>query len=155
MSEDKRKEDSGKEDGGKEDGGKEGSGKERRRSPRVKATHDVVLNQQDADEADAIPFSAKSVDLNLGGIYCMLGRYVPLFSKMSITLNLPVSNDDSTSHVYECGLEGVVVRIEPEEPDDSVDEYHCALAFVNTDEEVELLLAKYLLQTMVRTGDVN
>ncbi|MFT7626108.1 MAG: c-di-GMP-binding flagellar brake protein YcgR [Myxococcota bacterium] len=151
MSEDKRKE-----DGGKEDGGKEDSGKERRRSPRVKATHDVVLNQQDGDEADAIPFSAKSVDLNLGGIYCTLGRYVPLFSKMSITLNLPVSNnDDSTTHVYECGLEGVVVRIEPEEPDDSVDEYHCALAFVNTDEEVELLLAKYLLQTMVRTGDVN
>ncbi len=129
-------------------------GKERRRSPRVKAEHDLVLNQQ-IDDGDAIPFSAKSVDLNLGGIYCTLGKYVPLFSKMSITLNLPVTDDDGVTHVYECGLEGVVVRIEPEEPTDNVDEYHCALAFVNTDEDVELLLAKYLLQTMVRTGEVN
>ncbi len=125
--------------------------KDRRRSPRVKAEHDVTLQE---DSTEAIPFYAKSADLNLGGIYCTLGRHTPLFSKMSITLNLPVMDDEGETRVIECALDGVVVRIEPEEPTAGCEEYHCALAFVNTDEDVELLLAKYLLQTMVR-GEVN
>ncbi len=125
--------------------------KERRRTPRVRAEHDVTLQE---DSTEAIPFYAKSVDLNLGGIYCTLGRHTPLFSKMSITLNLPVIDDEGMTHVFECGLDGVVVRIEPEESVQGCEEYHCALAFVNTDEDVELLLAKYLLQTMVR-GEIN
>lgn len=129
--------------------------KERRRTPRVKAEHDMTLTTvPEHQSAEAVPFRAKSVDLNLGGIYCVLASHMPLFTKMQITLNLPVQDDGGMTHLFECLLEGVVVRIEPEDPTEGCDEYQCAMAFVNTDSDVELVLAKYLLQTMAG-GPVN
>lgn len=122
----------------------EGS-KERRRSPRIKAEHEFQLR---GDSGEAI--GARSVDINLGGIYCTLDAYLPMFSKLEITLNLPVIDDEGVTHLFECGMEAVIVRIEPEDPDPEISDYQSAMAFVNIDEDVELVLAKYLLQSLVR-----
>lgn len=123
-------------------------GPERRRTPRVKATHELTLKQ--GDGAGAMSFQATSVDLNLGGIYCMLNAHLPLFSKMQITLQLPIADDDGDIHRFEVGVEGVVVRMDPEDYEPTTDEYACAMAFVNTDPDVELVLAKYLLQSLMQ-----
>ncbi len=116
---------------------------ERRRTPRVKATHELVLH---ASGGDGI--SATSVDLNLGGIYCTLARYIPLFTKIQVGMSLPVADEGGQQHMYDLVLEGVVVRMEPEEPSDGCTAYACAMAFVNLEPEAELVLAKHLLQML-------
>jgi len=88
---------------------------------------------------DEIRFSAKAVDLNLGGLYCTLDKRVELFSKMDVTLNMPV---DGT--VHDVMLEGIVMRVE----EDGKGGFDAALAFTNADPKTERLLARYLLQTM-------
>ena len=121
---------------------------ERRRTPRVAAEHELTLRSAVADAGGAI--SATSIDLNLGGIYCTLNRHIPLFSKMEVTLELPIRDEDEELHQLEVGLVGVVVRIEPEEPDPEVTSYAAALAFVNLDPQAELALARYILQALVQ-----
>ena len=116
---------------------------ERRRSPRIKATHELVLQ---AGEGNG--FHATSVDLNLGGIYCTLDRHLPLFTKMHVGMTLPISDEKGGEHLFRLGFEGVVVRMEPEEAEPGCDAYACAMAFVNVEAEAELALAKYLLQSM-------
>jgi c-di-GMP-binding flagellar brake protein YcgR len=116
---------------------------DRRRSPRVKAEHELVLQV-----GEGAGFNATSVDLNLGGIYCTLDRHLPLFTKMHIGMALPVLTDQGTQHTFELGFEGVVVRMEPEEDSDDCSGYACAMAFVNVAPEAELVLAKYLLQSL-------
>lgn len=118
---------------------------ERRRTPRVKATHELILTP----EGDPV-IPARSVDINLGGIYCVLERHVGMFSKMQLELELPILDDEGGTHVFQCGFDAVVVRVEPEEPGPDGTKYKCAMAFVNIDEDVELVLARYLLQTLVR-----
>ena len=115
----------------------------RRRSPRIRAAHDLVLHIFEGEG-----FKATSVDLNLGGIYCSLDRYVPLFEKMQIAMSLPLTNEDGDEHVFPVEFEGVVVRMEPDEPQPGTDSYACAMAFVNVTAEAELILAKYLLGTL-------
>ena len=116
---------------------------ERRRSPRIKAKHELVLQ---AGEGSG--FNATSIDLNLGGIYCTLDRHLPLFTKMHVGMALPVLDEHGTEHKFDLGFEGVVVRMEPEEPSEHCDGYACAMAFVNVAPEAELVLAKYLLQSL-------
>jgi c-di-GMP-binding flagellar brake protein YcgR len=118
--------------------------KERRRSPRVKAQHNLVLK----GDGDA-EIRAQSVDLNLGGIYCELDRHIPLFTKLGVQLTLPlILEEGKEPEEFAVSMEGVVVRVEPEEPQDGLDAYACAMAFVNMDPDSELIVARYLLQAI-------
>lgn len=119
---------------------------DRRRTPRVRAEHEVVLRSEGAAD-----FKARSVDLNLGGIYCTLDRHVPLFTKVGMALSLPIQFPDELLWC-DLDLEGVVVRMEPEDPTPGVDEYACAMAFVHISEDAELVVAKYILQALVKEG---
>ncbi len=119
---------------------------ERRRSPRVRVVHELRVESGVGDESQLL--AATSVDLNLGGIYCTLSGFLPLFSKLHIGLDLPVASEDGGIGRYAVTVEGVVVRIEPDAPDPSLTEHSCAIAFMNVDPDVELLLAKYLLQVI-------
>ena len=119
---------------------------DRRRTPRVRAEHELVLKA----EGDA-EFKARSVDLNLGGIYCTLDRHVPLFTKIGIALTLPIQLPDEMLWC-ELDLEGVVVRMDPEEPRPEVTDYACAMAFVHMSEDAELVVAKYILQALVKSS---
>jgi hypothetical protein len=118
---------------------------ERRRNPRLKAEHELELRGASGES-----IGARSIDISLGGVYCTLDAHLPMFSRLEITLNLPVVDDEGVTHLLECGMEAVIVRIEPEDPDPEVHDYHSAMAFVNLEEDVELILAKYLLQSLVR-----
>jgi c-di-GMP-binding flagellar brake protein YcgR len=126
---------------------------ERRRSPRLKATHEVVLSTgSDFGEGSGERIVAQSVDLSLGGVYCTLDRYLPVFSKFRLHLTLPLRDADGADVVEECEVQAVVVRIQPEEPLASCNSYEAALAFLGVGEHTELVLARYLLQAMLR-GD--
>ena len=118
-------------------------GANRRRSPRVQAAHELVLHC-----GDGTSIAATSVDLNLGGIYCTLSRHQPLFTKLQIGMSLTIRGEDDERRAFELALDAVVVRMEPEEPTPGCEDYACAMAFVNVSPEAELLLAKYLLQSI-------
>ncbi len=120
--------------------------RERRRSPRVKAEHELTLTAQGATDEGA--FIARSIDVSLGGIYCNVDRHIPLFTKLSIALTLPLFDEHQHRHLLRIPVEGVVVRMEPEEPEDGRAEYSCAVAFVHPDPDIELVIAKYILQSM-------
>ncbi|MFT5433901.1 MAG: hypothetical protein ACI9OJ_004611 [Myxococcota bacterium] len=129
--------------------------RERRRSPRIKADHEVVLSDPTEGEG-AAPLVGRSVDINLNGIYCGLNRCMPMFTKLQINLRLPVVlREGGEAEIFELPLEAVVVRMDPETPDATVDHYHCALAFVNTDADAELVLARYLLQEIAHSEVVS
>ena len=75
---------------------------ERRRSPRLKATHEVVLSTgSDFGEGSGERIVAQSVDLSLGGVYCTLDRYLPVCSKFRLHLTLPLGVADGADVVEE------------------------------------------------------
>ena len=121
---------------------------ERRRSPRVKAEHELSLTAQ--GQSDEGAFIARSIDVSLGGIYCNVDRHIELFSKLSIALTLPLFDEHDHRHLLRIPVEGVVVRMEPEEPESGRTQYACAVSFVHPDPDIELVIAKYILQTMAR-----
>jgi c-di-GMP-binding flagellar brake protein YcgR len=127
---------------------------ERRRTPRVTMERELVLFPGGEGQAgvgqedDAIV--AHSVDVNLGGIYCRINRYLPLFTKMGVVIHLPLlkSEEQSESPVE---VEAVLVRVEPEEAIEDCTEYFCALAFLDLPENSELTLARYILQNIMQS----
>ena len=72
-----------------------------------------------------------------------------MFTKLAVNLRLPVAlHEGAEREILELPLEAVIVRMEPEDPDPKLDHYYCALAFVNTDPDAELILARYMLQSL-------
>ncbi len=123
-------------------------GSERRRSPRVPARHDLVVRPIDADGTE---LRAQSVNLNLGGLYCTLDHWLQPFTKIAISLSLPISLDVDESKSVDIAVDGVVVRIEPAKREVGRTSYECAVAFVGLDEDAELAIARYLLAELVRS----
>ena len=127
---------------------REKRGSERRRSPRIQARHELTLRAHGGTSGH--DFRAHSVDLNLGGIYCALDRFVPVFSKHEVRMTLPVSLDDANPMNAELVADAVVVRMSPAHAEHGRASYDCALAFVTLSEEAELAIARYLLAELVR-----
>lgn len=83
---------------------------DRRRAPRVRAR--VVLSS----EKDGEPFVMETVDISVSGAYCVVDRFVPLMSRVSIAMELPdEAGEASASGPRTVQAEGIVVRVEPEE----------------------------------------
>ncbi len=119
---------------------------ERRRTPRIRARHDLHLQVDDQSE----PVRATSIDISLGGIYCHVEAPIPLFTKVMLNLTLPLYDANDKRHVFRVPVEGVVVRMEPEDREEGRAEYACALAFLHGDPDVELVIAKFVLQQLAR-----
>lgn len=86
----------------------------------------------------SINFKARSIDINLGGIYATLDQDVPCFSQMEVSLNVPI---DGRMHPVK--LEAVVVRCEPSSSIPG--SFDAALAYDYIPPETEDLLCRYLV----------
>jgi hypothetical protein len=127
----------------------ENSGNERRLTPRIKAEHKVVLKGEGT--ASDIHANAQSIDLNLGGIYCLLSEYMELFTKLQVELTLPIQDGENGLMPMALNTTAVVVRIDPEHKDPECKSYDCALAFVGLSTDAELVLARYMLQAIAHS----
>jgi hypothetical protein len=117
---------------------------ERREHPRFDSEFAVQL----AVREGSLPVGtlvSQSRNLSLGGIYCHLSRFVPVLTKLQLTLLLPFrgkkKGDVKTQMVR---VDGVVVRTSPEEEKAGVSDYEIACAFLTVDDETKKMLAKYI-----------
>ena len=69
----------------------------------------------------------------MNGIYCTVNHHVPLFDKILVTFVSP-EHDGIPTHIVS-QLEGVVVRVEPEQKEEERTEYNIALFFQNLSQQ--------------------
>ncbi len=78
---------------------------ERRRANRVKAR--VKVNSS----SEAEPLCMETLDVSASGTYCLVDRFVPLMSKVSVTLEIPTENGPARR----VRADAIVVRAEPDD----------------------------------------
>ena len=116
---------------------------ERRRTPRVKTEHQIVLKGD--TEGSGIGIKARSIDVNLGGVHCTLTRRLDLFTRLKLEFTLPIVEAERGIVNATVRATAVVVRMEPVET-----AFDCALAFVGLSADDELILARFMLQSIAR-----
>jgi hypothetical protein len=79
----------------------------------------------------------------MNGLYCTVNRYLPVFDKLLITFVNP-ARDRIPPHVIS-EIEGVVVRVEPEQPEEERSAYNIALYFSELTEQQQQTLYEFML----------
>jgi hypothetical protein len=115
--------------------------KERRKHKR--ALLQIPIDMRSLDAA-AKTFTTKTVNLSAGGFYCRLPLFVPVLTKLKISMVIP-STDISgkqEDHVITC--EGMVVRTVPDKPKPGARAYEIACFFTDIDDYDRLIIEQYL-----------
>ena len=94
---------------------------ERRRYPRVAKSLAIKLKDREAD------FVTETKNVSCIGAYCTVNAYVPVLTKLRITLVLPKGRDVKASKPINC--EGTVVRVEKCPPGIEANRYNIAIYF--------------------------
>ena len=97
---------------------------ERRRHPRVR----VALTGETLGEVPVLPVTVN--DISLGGFSCITASFVPVGTKLEISLTLPFEEVPQV-----ISLRGKVLRIKPEKPDRLSRRYGVALSFLDPEGE--------------------
>jgi hypothetical protein len=119
------------------------SGSERRRSPRIPADHPVKLGAEMPADAEC-----RCINISLGGVYCTLATKVALYTKMEVSIALPIVDGEGTVREIPVSFAGAVVRLE--EAPSGEKGYRAALVFQDMSDETEWVIGKYLLQNYRR-----
>jgi len=113
---------------------------ERRRHPRGRL---VVPSRIAGTDVSA---ECETFDLSANGLSCWLDRPLSLFTKVKITLMLPLAqrsgNHRENAQPIECA--GVVVRSEPEACPQGTGQYHTAIFFNHIDEQAMEVIQRYV-----------
>jgi hypothetical protein len=112
-------------------------GADKRRHPRISSRVPV----RSGDPADRLEM--ESLNLSLEGVYCTASRYLPVMTKLRVTLQLPPIAGPKSDADAEIEAEAVVVRIDPGEDADA-GKYNVALFFSKMGKEDRIRLAEYL-----------
>lgn len=113
---------------------------ERRSSVRVPArlAMEIKIGGADATEVSSLNVSAN-------GVYFASSTYIPVLTKLDITLDLPTEGGgDKRGDSVSC--RGVVVRTQPEEEQPGLSEYEIACFFTSIDEADRETLESYILK---------
>lgn len=109
-----------------------------RRAPRVAARLQIELTVDDSVSSE----TGSTINISANGVYFTSTRYLEPLTKLGMRLLLPGESDDSELEALD--VSGVVVRVEPEEADDSVEEYEIACFFTDTTPEFRERLGRYV-----------
>ena len=117
-------------------------GEERRAHPRVKAdlaAHIVTSKQRDQHVV------VRSKNISCSGLYFHLDRYIAPFQKLHLSIIVPlVERKRVRNEVIQ--IDAVTVRVEPEEEDSDVLDYHVAIFFENISEKDRQIIDRYVKQ---------
>ena len=112
--------------------------REKRRHPRV--TDRLTLHSASA-ETGSVEMS--TTNLSLGGAHVVSDHYMPLMTRVEVTLHLP-PDSGLESGPRPVRAEAVVVRIHPQEPRSDCHSFEMALFFSRMENRDRTALARYL-----------
>jgi c-di-GMP-binding flagellar brake protein YcgR len=121
--------------------------KERRKHRR--ATLEVPLDVQDV-AISGKTFKATTVNLSAGGFYCKVPLYVPILTKLKISIAVPVRDEGGREEEHIISCEGMVVRTVPEKPEKGRKSYEIGCFFTDMNEYDRLLIEEYLEEKAFR-----
>lgn len=107
---------------------------ERRRAQRVDAALAINLH------LGAETGRAETVDVSANGVHFRAPNYIEPMTKLELSFDVDVG--DGESKTVEC--EGIVARVRPDLPSDSVDAYEVAVFFTTIDAESLHHLERYV-----------
>ncbi len=114
---------------------------ERRKCPRYNLQIPIKLSLSRFNARDTLDAIALNVCQN--GLYCTVTRYIPPFHKLLITM-IATKHDETPPRVIS-QMEGIVVRIDPEQEEAGCREYQVALFFEELSEEQEDALQSLII----------
>jgi hypothetical protein len=112
---------------------------ERRGSIRIPAKLAMEIKISDVDTA-----KVESVNVSANGVYFTSQKYIPVLTRLSITLDLPADAKGGRGGTVVCN--GVVVRTEPEQESPAQSEYNIACYFTSIAENDKETLESYILK---------
>jgi len=86
---------------------------------------------------------ASTVNLSAGGFYCKVPFYLPVCTKLKISMTIPGKKGQG-NHVIKC--EGTVVRVVPEKPSPNQPFYEIGCFFSDIDDVDRLLIEQYIAE---------
>ena len=114
------------------------SNQERRKFPRI---HDeglsLKLNTGDFDTM------THTMDISASGIYCKVGREIPLMSRVKLAIMVP-DTDKNDRALKPLEIEGVVVREHPVIIDGAVKHFDVAIFFDSLSENDKSVIQRYV-----------
>jgi c-di-GMP-binding flagellar brake protein YcgR len=110
---------------------------EKRRHPRVQ---DRLTLRSIAPEHGAAEMS--TTDLSLGGVHVLSRRFLPLMTRVEVTLYLPPEGGED-ARPLPVKAEAVVVRVDPPQPQETIT-YRMALFFSRMEQRDRTALTRYL-----------
>lgn len=113
---------------------------ERRGAIRIPAQLAMEIRINDVDTA-----RVESLNVSANGVYFSSDTYIPVLTKLDITLDLPGASEvQKQGDTVVCS--GVVVRSEPEEETPGTTDYQVACYFTSIDESDKETLESYILK---------
>ena len=111
---------------------------ERRKFPRI---HDEGLSLKlDTGDFDTM---THTMDISASGIYCKVGREIPLMSRVRLAIMVPDAGKDEKA-LNPLEVDGVVVREHPVIIDGAVKHFDVAIFFDNLSEKDKSVIQGYI-----------
>lgn len=117
---------------------------------RINQRYDVKLPLSIGTEG--FKFESTTKNISCSGVYCQIDFFLPLMTKLEMTMNLPViENDKKVEKTFTTNA--VVVRIDPEYDQPGCKEYHIALFFMGLKDEYRNVISLYIQQTFLASNN--
>jgi c-di-GMP-binding flagellar brake protein YcgR len=120
--------------------------KERRKHQRTSL--EIPLDMADPT-ADGKIIRAKTVNLSAGGFYCQVPFYVPVLTRLRISMTVPVKDASGKEEDHAISCEGTVVRTVPEKPSEDVKTYEIGCFFTELEGYDRLVIEQYLAERIL------
>jgi len=114
---------------------------ERRKSPRVEAELPIAV------EGGPSESSGKTLNISENGVYFEVPHFIEPLTKVRMELYFPAGDGDEEKG-DRVGFDGVVVRVEPEEPADHAGPFKVAVFFTHVPERSQTILKAFIEQNM-------
>ena len=112
-------------------------GVERRAFPRVKAGFPVKFAAEESG------IMAHAEDISYSGVYCVVNKFIPLYTKVFLALFVPLfKGKDRVEERMDC--EGVIVRAEAIQPEEKEPVYRVAIFFSEIHQKDKQKIARYV-----------
>jgi c-di-GMP-binding flagellar brake protein YcgR len=95
------------------------------------------------------PVSAVVTNVGLGGVRIRFDRYLELFTRFEVSMQIPVNGDDDEVTLETIAARVAVVRVEPDEEGPPETEYDMSLSFTRLSETQRRAMAIFMLQRLL------